>query len=244
MTLDWDSKARISTHHQHWFNPVSFMFFSRKLLTYPNQKGAFLRTISQHAFDWFLIHMDAVSIFKYYLCATNCAPGNASVTHVLRSIHQAVELIRRVQPNPDGWEPENGTLCCRNRADADPFLVEINVRNKLCRTTLSDPHFCLVLKAEVILIAVFSYIILTVSIRFQSCRRHFLNKHTDAHRNYWYPLSNSSTTLHTPASYYSLDLTTLTLRCSGQRQMETYGTIGVAFECFTVKSSEVTDLRR
>lgn len=60
--------------------------------------------------DWFLIQIDAASLYTYYLCYTNCAPGAAAATQVIVFIDQAIGLIRRMQPNPDKWIPPDGML--------------------------------------------------------------------------------------------------------------------------------------
>ncbi|KAF8415179.1 hypothetical protein L210DRAFT_3768642, partial [Boletus edulis BED1] len=101
------------------------------------QSMSFVQTLMEQAFDWFLVRVDAIEIYSNYLCTTNCAPGSATGQQVTRSIARAIELIRRFQPDPEGWSPSN---------------VPIVVRNRPCHTNLADQVFRTAIKAEVTII--------------------------------------------------------------------------------------------
>ncbi|KAG6369975.1 hypothetical protein JVT61DRAFT_12618 [Boletus reticuloceps] len=99
------------------------------------QSMSFVQTLMEKAFDWFLIRVDAMEVYSNYLCTTNCAPGSATGTQVARSVTRAIELMRRVQYDPESWIPDN---------------VPIVVRNQPCYTNLLDRVFRTAFKAEVI----------------------------------------------------------------------------------------------
>ncbi|KAG6370853.1 hypothetical protein JVT61DRAFT_10871 [Boletus reticuloceps] len=106
-----------------WENPPPMLY----------QSTSFIDVLRIYVADWFLIQVDAVSIFTYYLCATDCAPGPTTSTVVTRSINQAIEVVRRLQPQEEWDLPD----------------ITIQVRGRTCHTKLTDHFFQTALRAEV-----------------------------------------------------------------------------------------------